>query len=191
VAQASDRLAKALKLKNRAALNPEYGSIKRSGPFPKETQKLNGAREAAIAHFRDRLHSVACTLGHDTVKIAEELGLPYAWVSQGLLHAFVAGNYAMAAGQEIVLPLPQITVTFDPSTETPRGRMPKEGVIERYSQWYVRRNVSGVELDELALEYHATHEHPASSSSHTWRHDRKLIYHGIKEVERLLKLTVR
>lgn len=188
VVHASDRLAKALKLSHRSALNPPDGSVIPSGSFSKGTRRLIATRETAIARFREGLDSVARTLGHDAAKVAQEVGLPYAWVVQGLLHGFAAGMGAVAAGQEIILPLPQISVTFDPLTERPRGYKPDQEVIERYGQWYVRNRISGVTESELAQEYHKT-RHTAPHSTHTWQHDRKTIFDGINEIERLLRLT--
>lgn len=137
---------------------------------------------AAIPPASKQLHEEAFSL-------AAALGLPYRWVAQGLLHGFGAGLVGIATKQEIVLPLPQINVTYDPLTERPAGYKPDVAVIERYAQWYVRWRIGGVEERVLAQEYHETHAHPASST-HTWRHDRKTISVGIKEIERLLHLTI-
>ncbi len=127
-------------------------------------------------------------LREDAVRLAAELNLPYRWVAQGLLHGFGAGLVGIATGQEIVLPLPQINLTYDPLTVRATGYKPDAEVIERYAQWYVRCWIGGVEERVLAQEYHETHAHP-SSSTHTWREDRKTISKGIKEIERLLLLT--
>ncbi len=133
--------------------------------------------------------SSAKSLQEDAVKLAAELNLPYRWVAQGLLHGFGAGLVGIATGEEIVLPLPQINLTYDPLPGRATGYKPDTEVIERYARWYVRCRISGVKESTLAQEYHETHAHPASSTKHTWREDRKTISQGIKEIERLLRLT--
>ncbi|MGE3979575.1 MAG: hypothetical protein AB7F94_18620 [Nitrospira sp.] len=136
---------------------------------------------AAIPPVAKQLHQEVATL-------VAKLGLPYRWVHQGLLHGFGAGLVGIATGQEVVLPIPQINVTYDPTRSRPPGRKSDHAVIERYTKWYVSCRIGGVEERVLAKEYHETHTHP-SSSTHTWREDRKTISNGIKEIERLLLLT--
>jgi hypothetical protein len=137
---------------------------------------------AAIPPAAKQLHEEA-------FRLAAALGLPYRWVAQGLLHGFGAGLVGLATGQEIVLPLPRINVTYDPLTMRAAGYKPDAEVIERYARWYVLCRIGGVEERVLAKEYHEIHAHPSSSTTHTWRHDRKTISDGIKEIERLLRLT--
>lgn len=132
--------------------------------------------------------AVARRLGPDAVQLAQAVGLPYAWVAQGLLHGFVAGIEAITAGKEIVLPLPSITITVDPLQDRPAGRKPEPDAIERFARWYVLHPVSGMSVNVLARDYHTTH-HTAPHQTHTWKTDRKTILHGIQEVERLLQLT--
>ncbi len=136
---------------------------------------------AAIPSASQQLHEKAFTL-------AAALGLPYRWVARDLLHGFGAGLVGIATKQEIVLPLPQINVTLDPTKARPTGRRPDEEALARYARWYVLRRISGVSVNVLARDYHETH-HTALHQAHTWKADRKTILHGIQEVERLLQLT--
>lgn len=133
--------------------------------------------------------TIARTLGPDAVQLARDIGLPYAWVAQGLLHGFVAGIEAIAAGQEIQLPLPRITLTHDPMQKRPAGRRPDEAALVRYAQWYVSHHVGGISMNALARKYHDTHQKKPHNLDHTWLDDRKTVSDGIKEVDRLLKLT--
>lgn len=184
---ASDRLAKALKLPDRTALNSDEVSKFDVATLSKRTRDLVATREAAVARFGAELQSLARTVGPDAEKVAEQIGLPYRWVEQGLLHGFGGGMAAIAAGQEIVFPLPQIVVTSDGNPRR-RGRRSDASTIGRYAQWYVQHRISGVSANELARQYHETF-HRALHHTHTWKHDRKTIRDGIAEVERLLKLT--
>lgn len=161
----------------------------KAGLYPLVRDILDG--KEPVTKLIAAIPPAAKLLHEDAVKLAAELNLPYRWVAQGLLHGFGAGLVGIATGQEIVLPLPRITVTHNPTEKRPTGRRPKEGLIEQHARWYVRHRVSGVSVNALAQEYHEAHQaavlekHP----DHSWEADRKTIYDGIKEVEGLLHLT--
>ncbi len=141
-----------------------------------------------VTSLIEAIPPAAKLLQEDAVRLAAKLDLPYRWVVQGLLHGFSAGLVGIATGQEIVLPLPQITATYDPMEKRPPGRKSDPAVIERYTKWYVRCRIGGVKESALAQEYHETY-HKAHYHKHTWKEDRETIIDGIKTIDRLLKLT--
>lgn len=120
---------------------------------------------------------------------AAALGLPYKWVAQGLLRGFVYVLVGIAIGYKLAPAPPLVPATLSTMTKGPSGRRPKAGVIERYARWYVRHQVSGIAVNTLAKEYHKTHQKTPHNPDHTWQEDRKTVQHGIKEIDRLLKLT--
>lgn len=143
------------------------------------TERLEGIRRA-LKVFRK-----------DAVKLATALSLSYEWVAEGLLDGFISVLVGIAIGHKLPPGSPLVADNRDAITKGPSGRKPKTGVIEKSSRWYVRHRVSGVSVNTLAREYHQAHQAVflEKQPDHSWQDDRKTVYDGIKEIDRLIKLT--
>jgi hypothetical protein len=195
VAGASDRLAKALGLAHRRQLSPLSVQPLTIDPRDRRIVKLNAVREKAIALFSKHLCAIPKALYQDAVQVARELGIPWPWVSQRLLHAFVLQYGEVAVGLPFTLSQTiepdKIVLEVNSSTSRGellakyraarpsrlRGRVPKKNTEApgRYAIWFCRKTVGGVSVRQLAQEYSVV---------------RALMQHGIREAYRLLNLSL-
>ena len=202
VAVTGDRLAKTLGLANRGQLSQQHITIH---PQDRRAVKDNAAREKAIAQFKKQLSAIPKALHRDAVQAAKTLQLPWLWVIQGLVRAYVLQCGAVAVGfpfalSQTVEPTP-ITLTVPASTNNRKvlalvqaarrarrdgSRMPKRKVevIARNARWFVRHEIDGVPIAELAREHHAAYH-----GDIVCENDRALVQRGIRETKRLLDLT--
>lgn len=203
VVQAGDALAKALHLPGRASLNqPDTIDL---STLSAQTQRRLDESETARAHFGQGLKSVGSLIGQDAIKVAQDLKLPWPWVSQGLLHGLMLRVGARAAGVEFnvqlaVEPAP-VALVIDPTisnkdliamkqaAQRPNGRTPKGEALERYAGWFVRLVVDGAKLNQLAKEYCEKVHSATNPNGHTWREDRKTITDSIEIVKLILART--
>jgi hypothetical protein len=229
VARTSDHLAKTLKLPNRVSLN-QRASVTNVEALPAQTRRLVTQREAACALFAQCLRSLAQTIGPEARRIVEVWGMPWFWVEQGLIHAFILKHGAIAIGVpgfNVTLQIPpervRMTATMDfankaelevlldrirqegraaltqpkATTTTTRlkSRKPKKPKtqgepdhLDLYAEWFVRHRIGGVEITQLAKEFHERyHQRPLGPLD--CRNDYSTVSKGIDRAQEVLNLT--
>jgi hypothetical protein len=176
-------------------------------------------RDVATQRLIEAIRSLARTIGPEIIQATETWGLPWPWVDRGLLRAFVLQHSGTATGtpfrtwselqkdelditlklrsgtsqQEVNAAMDRIQRAYETNL-LPPGRAPKQpklnevSHLDRNSSWFVRYQIGGESISKLAKQFHDTY-HQTPDGPLNCQNDESTVSKGIKEVERLLRLT--